>query len=71
MDTDIPRADEHTYDFLLRTASWCGLAAADLAATMPRLDVPIVLAPERLDQVAPGQAAHRFGNVSVWRCPWR
>jgi pimeloyl-ACP methyl ester carboxylesterase len=36
------------------------LAATNLAATMPRLEVPIVLAQGRLDQVAPGDAAQRF-----------
>jgi pimeloyl-ACP methyl ester carboxylesterase len=36
------------------------LASTDLVRTMPRLDVPIVMAQGRLDQVAPGQAAQRF-----------
>ena len=36
------------------------LATTDLVRTMPRLDVPIVIAQGRLDQVAPGQAAQRF-----------
>jgi proline iminopeptidase len=36
------------------------LATTDLVATMPRLDVPIVIAQGRNDQVAPGQAAQRF-----------
>jgi pimeloyl-ACP methyl ester carboxylesterase len=36
------------------------LAATDLVRTMPRLDVPIVLAQGRLDQVAPGEATQRF-----------
>jgi pimeloyl-ACP methyl ester carboxylesterase len=36
------------------------LAATDLVRTMPRLDVPIVMAQGRLDQVAPGEAAQRF-----------
>jgi pimeloyl-ACP methyl ester carboxylesterase len=36
------------------------LATTDLVATMPHLDVPIVMAQGRLDQVAPGQAAQRF-----------
>jgi hypothetical protein len=30
------------------------LADTDLVRTMPRLDVPIVMAKSRLDQVAPG-----------------
>jgi pimeloyl-ACP methyl ester carboxylesterase len=36
------------------------LATTDLVRTVPRLDVPIVLAQGRLDQVAPGDAAQRF-----------
>jgi proline iminopeptidase len=36
------------------------LAVTDLVHTMPRLDVPIVMAQGRLDQVAPGEAAQRF-----------
>jgi len=36
------------------------LAATDLVRTMPRLDVPVVMAQGRLDQVAPGEAAQRF-----------
>jgi pimeloyl-ACP methyl ester carboxylesterase len=36
------------------------LAATDLVAAMPRLEVPIVIVQGRLDQVAPGQAAQRF-----------
>ena len=36
------------------------LATTDLARTIPRLDVPIVMAQGRLDQVAPGDAAQRF-----------
>ena len=35
-------------------------ATTDLVRTMPRLDVPIVMAQGRLDQVAPGEAAQRF-----------
>jgi pimeloyl-ACP methyl ester carboxylesterase len=49
------------------------LAVTDLVRTMPRLDVPIVLAQGRLDQVAPGEAARRFhdsltapGKQMVW-----
>jgi len=38
------------------------LATTDLVSTMPRLEVPIVLAQGRLDQVAPGEAAQRFYN---------
>jgi pimeloyl-ACP methyl ester carboxylesterase len=36
------------------------LATTDLVRTMPRLDVPIVMAQGRLDQVTPGEAAQRF-----------
>ncbi|WP_328522697.1 alpha/beta fold hydrolase [Kribbella sp. NBC_00359] len=36
------------------------LATTDLVDTMPRLDVPIILAQGRLDQVAPGDATQRF-----------
>jgi pimeloyl-ACP methyl ester carboxylesterase len=36
------------------------LATMDLVRTMPRLEVPIVMAQGQLDQVAPGQAAQRF-----------
>jgi pimeloyl-ACP methyl ester carboxylesterase len=36
------------------------LATTDLVRTMPRLDVPLVMAQGRLDQVAPGGAAQRF-----------
>jgi pimeloyl-ACP methyl ester carboxylesterase len=36
------------------------LASTDLVRTVPRLDVPIVMAQGRLDQVAPGEAAQRF-----------
>ncbi len=36
------------------------LAATDLVRTMPALDVPIVIAQGRLDQVAPPEAAQRF-----------
>jgi pimeloyl-ACP methyl ester carboxylesterase len=36
------------------------LASTDLVRTVPRLDVPLVMAQGRLDQVAPGEAAQRF-----------
>ncbi len=36
------------------------LATTDLVGTMPRMEVPIVMAQGRLDQVAPGEAAQRF-----------
>ena len=36
------------------------LATTDLVRTIPRLEVPIVFAQGRLDQVAPGQATQRF-----------
>jgi pimeloyl-ACP methyl ester carboxylesterase len=36
------------------------LASTDLVRAIPRLDVPLVMAQGRLDQVAPGEAAQRF-----------
>ena len=49
------------------------LASTDLVRAMPRLDVPLVMAQGRLDQVAPGEAAQRFhdsltapGKRLVW-----
>jgi pimeloyl-ACP methyl ester carboxylesterase len=39
------------------------LATMDLAATVPRLDVPVVMVQGRLDQVAPGAAAQRYASV--------
>jgi pimeloyl-ACP methyl ester carboxylesterase len=36
------------------------LAATNLVDSLPRLDVPIVIAQGRLDQVAPGESAQRF-----------
>jgi pimeloyl-ACP methyl ester carboxylesterase len=36
------------------------LASTDLVSTVPSLDVPVVMAQGRLDQVAPGEAAQRF-----------
>jgi pimeloyl-ACP methyl ester carboxylesterase len=36
------------------------LATTDLIRTVPRLDVPLVMAQGRHDQVAPGEAAQRF-----------
>jgi pimeloyl-ACP methyl ester carboxylesterase len=49
------------------------LASTDLVRTIPRLDVPLVLAQGRLDQVAPGEATQRFydsvaapGKQLVW-----
>lgn len=41
------------------------LASTDLVATMPRLEVPIVMAQGRLDQVAPGDAAQRFHDSLI------
>jgi len=49
------------------------LARTDLVHTMPRLDIPIVMAQGRLDQVAPAEPAQRFydtltapGKQLVW-----
>jgi pimeloyl-ACP methyl ester carboxylesterase len=36
------------------------LATMDLARTLPRIDVPVVMAQGRLDKVAPGEAAQRY-----------
>ena len=36
------------------------LASTDLVRAVPRLDVPLVMAQGRLDQVAPAEAAQRF-----------
>ena len=35
----------------------------DLAATLPRIDVPVVLVQGRHDQVAPGAAAQRYADL--------
>jgi pimeloyl-ACP methyl ester carboxylesterase len=43
-----------------QTALLPQLANTDLVRTMPRLEVPLVMAQGRLDQVAPGEAAQRF-----------
>jgi pimeloyl-ACP methyl ester carboxylesterase len=39
------------------------LATMDLAATVPRLEVPVVMVQGRLDQVAPGAAAQRYASA--------
>jgi pimeloyl-ACP methyl ester carboxylesterase len=39
------------------------LATMDLAATVARLDVPVVMVQGRLDQVAPGAAAQRYASA--------
>lgn len=41
------------------------LANTDLVTTMPRLEVPIIFAQGRLDQVAPGVAAQRYYDALV------
>jgi pimeloyl-ACP methyl ester carboxylesterase len=41
------------------------LATTDLVRTMPRLDVPLVMAQGRLDQVAPGEATQRFHDSLI------
>ena len=38
------------------------LAALDLARTVPRIDVPVVMVQGRRDQVAPGAAAERYAS---------
>jgi pimeloyl-ACP methyl ester carboxylesterase len=39
------------------------LAALDLARTVPRLDVPVLMVQGRRDQVAPGAAAQRYAST--------
>jgi pimeloyl-ACP methyl ester carboxylesterase len=39
------------------------LATLDLANSVPRLDVPVVMVQGRLDRVAPGEAAQRYANT--------
>jgi len=39
------------------------LARMDLAATLPRIDVPVILVQGRHDQVAPGAAAQRYASL--------
>jgi len=39
------------------------LASMDLARTLPRLDVPVVMVQGRHDQVAPGAAAQRYAST--------
>ena len=43
-----------------QTALLPQLATTDLVRALPRLDVPLVMAQGRLDQVAPGEATQRF-----------
>jgi len=43
-----------------QTALLPELAGTDLVAAVPRLEIPLVMAQGRLDQVAPGRAAQRF-----------
>jgi len=43
------------------------IATVDLVGTLPRIDVPVVMAQGRLDQVAPGDAAERY--VSSLQAP--
>jgi pimeloyl-ACP methyl ester carboxylesterase len=39
------------------------LARLDLAATLPRIDVPVVMVQGRQDEVAPGAAAQRYADL--------
>jgi pimeloyl-ACP methyl ester carboxylesterase len=39
------------------------LASMDLAATLPRIDVPVVMVQGRHDEVAPGAAAERYASL--------
>jgi len=59
--------------FVSQAALLPQLATTDLVRTVPRLEVPIVMAQGRLDQVTPGEAAQRFhdsltapGKQLVW-----
>jgi pimeloyl-ACP methyl ester carboxylesterase len=67
--TSLVRSPDYPAAAVIRTLRGIGasqtallpqLAAMDLVRTMPRLEVPIVMAQGRLDQVAPGEAAQRF-----------
>jgi pimeloyl-ACP methyl ester carboxylesterase len=39
------------------------IASMDLAATLPRIDVPVVMMQGRHDQVAPGEEAERYASL--------
>jgi pimeloyl-ACP methyl ester carboxylesterase len=39
------------------------LASMDLASALPRIDVPVIMAQGRHDQVAPGAAAQRYAGL--------
>jgi pimeloyl-ACP methyl ester carboxylesterase len=63
------RSPDYSVADVIRTLRGIGVSAAallpqlattDLVRTMPRLEVPFVMAQGRLDQVAPGEAAQRF-----------
>jgi pimeloyl-ACP methyl ester carboxylesterase len=63
------RSSDYTIGDLVRTASGITatqsallpeLAALDLVATLPRLQVAVVMAQGRLDQVGPADAARRY-----------
>ena len=63
------RSPDYSAADVIRTVRGIGVSAAallpqlattDLVRTVPRLEVPIVMAQGRLDQVAPGEAAQRF-----------
>jgi pimeloyl-ACP methyl ester carboxylesterase len=80
--SSLVRSPDYSVTDIIRTVRGVGaslaallpqLADTDLVATMPRLEVPIVLVQGRLDQVAPGAAAQRFhdaltapGKELVW-----
>jgi pimeloyl-ACP methyl ester carboxylesterase len=50
---------------ITQTALLPELANTDLVHTMPRLDIPIVMAQGRLDQVAPAEPAQRFYDTLI------
>jgi pimeloyl-ACP methyl ester carboxylesterase len=45
-----------------QTALLFEIATVDLVRTLPRIDVPVLMAQGRLDQVAPGKTAERYFN---------
>jgi pimeloyl-ACP methyl ester carboxylesterase len=46
-----------------QTALLPEIATVDLVRTLPRIDVPVVMAQGRLDQVAPGEAAESYATL--------
>jgi pimeloyl-ACP methyl ester carboxylesterase len=70
--TSLLRSSDYSFGDIIRTvrgisttqaALLSGIATMDLVRTLPRIEVPVVLAQGRLDQVAPGEAAERYAGV--------